>query len=58
MEEEQEMAQFVKKLTEEIHAKFGNMLEGVVEKIDAMTQRIEELEKAVGDSNKPDISIN
>jgi hypothetical protein len=47
MEEEQELAQFVKKLTDEIHVKFDNMLEEVLTKIEAMTLRIEDLEKAV-----------
>ena len=49
MEEEQEIAQFVKKLTEEIHTKFGGMLDNALTKIDSMTQRIEDLEKKIGD---------
>ena len=50
MEEEQELSQFVKKLTDDIHVKFDNVLEEVLTKIDAMTQRIEDLEKAVSNN--------
>ena len=49
MEDEQEISQFTRKLTEEIQSKFGGMLDSALLKIDAMTQRIEDLEKKIGD---------
>ncbi len=49
---EEELGEFVKSLSEEMHAKFAAILENVVGKIDSMTTRIEELEKSIAEDDK------
>ena len=45
MDEEEDMAVFVKKLTDDMNSKLATLVDNVVAKIDALTQRIEQLEK-------------
>ena len=47
--EEAELAQFMQSLTKEMQGKFTGLLDSVLNKVDEMTSRIEELEKNVNE---------
>ncbi len=49
MDEEQDIAAFVKKLTDDLNVKLATMVDNVVTKIDTLTQRIEDLEKSAAE---------
>ena len=47
--EEAELAQFMQLLTKEMQTKFTGLLDSVLNRVDEMTSRIEELEKNVNE---------